>query len=332
MDMTTKEIKEELGRRGLSKKGRKADLIKRLNDAKRAENSDRMSTTSYESISSSSILSQVASEIAKKAEIKVKMALLEEKQRLQIEEIELQMRKAKLELEEKMAVTEARVQALASQAEPVASTSSRGSQRLGCEEDARSNEKAEELLAISSLLTQQKRSLLPPSTLQCFDGNPLEYRSFVRAFDCRIADRTSDFSERLNFLDQFTRGKPNNIVRSYMNIDPVKGYAEARKALERKYGSEHKISAAYLEKILQWPTIKPGDVISLDDFAILLRSCVNATEEISALSEINHPKNMQEIISKLPCQLQERWRRKVYHVSENGKRTNFSDLVEFVES
>ena len=85
-----------------------------------------------------------------------------------------------------------------------------------------------------------------------------------------------------------------------------------------------------MEKILQWPSIKHGDVVGFDDFSILLRSCINATEEISALSEINHPKNLQQIISKLPYSLQERWRRKVYF-SEEGRRCNFSDLVEFVE-
>ena len=295
---------------------------------------DAASTTSYESISSSSIVSQLASEIAKKAELKIKMSALEEKQRLQIEELELQMKKAKLELDEQMAISEARKQALESRIERSSSRSSSRSMESGKRyrsEVKHDGRKTEELLAISSLLNQQKRSLLPQSTLPCFEGNPLEYRSFIRAFECRIAERTDDFSERLNFLDQFTRGKPNTIVRSYMNIDPEKGYKEARRALERKYGNEHKISVAYLEKLLQWPCMKPGDVTSLDDFAILLRSCINATEEISALSEVNHPKNLQLIVSKLPYSLQERWRRKVHYLSEEGRSCNFSELVDFVE-
>ena len=54
----------------------------------------------------------------------------------------------------------------------------------------------------------------------------------------------------------------------------------------------------------------------LEDLSILLRSCINATEEISALSEINNPKNLQLIISKLPYALQERWRRKVFSFVE----------------
>ena len=86
MEMTTKEIKEELKRRGLLKKGRKEELRRRLDSAKLEENAnDALSTTSYESITSSSMISYVASEIAKRAELKVKMTLLEEKQKLQIE-------------------------------------------------------------------------------------------------------------------------------------------------------------------------------------------------------------------------------------------------------
>ena len=339
-EMTTKDIKEELEKKGLSRKGKKAELLKRLNDAMSSEetksgSSEISLTTSFNSVASSSIVSQIASEVARKAELKIKMTVLEEKQRLQIQELELQMKRAKLDLEEQIAVSEARRVALETQAEQgsTSAQSLRHSQdrKLELQHDADRALKDEGLLAISSLLTQQKRSLLPQSKLPFFDGNPLEYRSFIRAFESRIAERTNDCSERLNFLDQFTRGRLNDIVRSYMNIDPVKGYEEARRAMERRYGNEHKIATAYMDKILQWPCIKSGEANAFDDFAVLLRSCLNATEDISTLSEINHPKNLQHIVSKFPFLLQERWRCTVYHLNEEGKQPNLSYLVKFVE-
>ena len=116
---TVKNLREELGRRGLSKKGTKPVLIERLEEAlateSKAEEMESRSTSSQTSLlSSCSISSLRAQEAAKKAELKAKAALLEEKERLLREEMELKMRKERLQLQEEIALTEAREQALAS--------------------------------------------------------------------------------------------------------------------------------------------------------------------------------------------------------------------------
>ena len=206
---TAKELKEELRRRGLSTKGRKAELLTRLENVL-LEAEEVASNVSYASMESArTILSQMAAETvmateaAKKAELKARAALLDKKQMLLLEEMELKMKKVRLDLEEDMAVAEAREQAVASQAGSSDISSSRESvdtqeRYADCVPASRNQE---EMTAIKSLLTQQKRSLLPQSQLPYFGGDPLEYRSFIRAFDCRIANRTDDFSERMNFLE-----------------------------------------------------------------------------------------------------------------------------------
>ena len=82
---------------------------------------------------------------------------------------------------------------------------------------------------------------------------------------------------------------------------------------------------------MSWPPLKSMDVDILDDFSILMRSCKNAMETLGALSEVNHPKNLQEIVSKLPYQLQERWRQIVFGILQENRRADFGDLVQFVE-
>ena len=132
-------------------------------------------------------------------------------------------------------------------------------------------------------------------------------------------------------MQQSTTGKPHEIVKGYIHLQPDRGYRDAKAALDRKYGDEHRISAAYVEKILSWPQMKSMDVDCIEDFSILMRSCKNAMESLGALSEVNHPKNLQKIVGKLPFQLQEKWRQLVFEISQQNRKSDFGDVVQFVE-
>ena len=55
---------------------------------------------------------------------------------------------------------------------------------------------------IEMLATNQNKSRLPQPLVPTFDGNPLEYRSFIRAFESLIEHRTSSSTERLYYLEQ----------------------------------------------------------------------------------------------------------------------------------
>ena len=56
------------------------------------------------------------------------------------------------------------------------------------------------------LATQQKKSNLPQAKIPIFDGDPMEYGPFVRAFENIIESKTTSESERLYYLRQFTSG------------------------------------------------------------------------------------------------------------------------------
>ena len=45
-----------------------------------------------------------------------------------------------------------------------------------------------------------------------FDGDPMEYGAFVRAFENVIESKTSSSSERLYYLEQFTSGDVKELV------------------------------------------------------------------------------------------------------------------------
>ena len=53
-----------------------------------------------------------------------------------------------------------------------------------------------------------ERNRLPEVIIEKFSGDPLEYDSFVRRFDARIAAHTRDDGKRMYYLKQYTSGTP----------------------------------------------------------------------------------------------------------------------------
>ena len=96
-----------------------------------------------------------------------------------------------------------------------------------------------ELLAIN-----QNKSKLPQPPVPTFDGNPVEYRTFVRAFQNLIEPRTFSGTERLYYLEQYIAGDVRELVRSFHHLPPEEGYAEARRHIEKKFGDEFRIASA----------------------------------------------------------------------------------------
>ena len=75
---------------------------------------------------------------------------------------------------------------------------------------------------VEMLADQQRKSSLPQPWVPIFDGNPLEYAPSRRAFENIIELKTSNSSERLYYLEQFTSGDVKDLVRSCHYL-PLKG-------------------------------------------------------------------------------------------------------------
>ena len=87
----------------------------------------------------------------------------------------------------------------------------------------------------------------------------------------------------------------------------VKLSLEARHLLQRENGDPYKISAAYVNKIFRWAFIKSNDSQSLKRLSILTK-CKIALRNVSFMWVLYHAPNMQAVVSKLPPNLQNKWR------------------------
>ena len=171
------------------------------------------------------------------------------------------------------------------------------------------------------VIDQQKRCSLPPREVTPFDGSPLESAPFWRSFQRCIEDKTESSKDRLYYLEQFTKGQPNELVRSCMLMDADEGYEEAKRLLKRKYGKDYKIASAYMTKAANWRQIEANNGRAMNSYAVFLRSCSNTMKTLESMKEMDHPKNIKTLVEKLPEKFIDRWRRVVFNKQEKEGKT-----------
>lgn len=173
---------------------------------------------------------------------------------------------------------------------------------------------------------------LPQPKVPAFGGNPVEYQSFVMAFDARIASRISNPYDKLYYLQQHLTGEAKELTDGCIHMGTEAGYAEARSILARQYGDPYKVSMAYVSKIMSWPIIKNDDSTGLQRFSSFLTNCGSAMLGLNEMSVLNHAPNMQAVVLKLPSFLQNKWRSQAAQLRKRVEGLpNFHHLVRFIQ-
>lgn len=137
------------------------------------------------------------------------------------------------------------------------------------------------LTEIANLLFQQQRlSLLPTRDIPVFDGEPLNFRSFMQAFVHGIENKAISNQDRLYYLEQYTSDQSKELLRSCLHMNADDGYAEAKLLLEYHFGDKTNLTNAYMEKALSWSNIKADDGKALSSFALFLRAYCNLSQSL----------------------------------------------------
>ena len=94
----------------------------------------------------------------------------------------------------------------------------------------------------------------------------------MKAFEQGVEDKTGA-ADCLFYLEQFTRGQPQQLVRSCQHLAPDHGYVVAKNLLQEHFGNQYTIANAYMEKVLAWQSIRAEDVEGLQEYSLFLRGC-----------------------------------------------------------
>lgn len=170
------------------------------------------------------------------------------------------------------------------------------------------------------LVKTHKASLLPGVAIPTFEGDPLQYNCFIRAIEHGIENRTEDNSDRLHFLLQYTSGQPHELVKSCIHMNPAEGYAKAKQMLKDLFGDDYQIAEAYINKALEWQTLKPEDGAALQSFALFLTGCFNAMSDVSYLDDLDNTANIKALVNELPYKLKEAFRKYACDLQEKKQK------------
>ena len=181
-----------------------------------------------------------------------------------------------------------------------------------------------------SVVSMAKLLKRPTFEIPKFSGDPIQFRRFMRQFHTKVTTVCDDDYEKMTYLEQLTSGEAHRVVCGYSHLSPSIGYNAAVKELTERYGDEQDIANAYIQKALNWQSIKIDDVKSLDEYAMFLKECLHAIGDVNALGVLEYHENMKAIVKKIPYQLHDKWRSVVQHKRELGFMVRFQDLVEFV--
>lgn len=165
-----------------------------------------------------------------------------------------------------------------------------------------------------------------------FEGDPLKFKMFMQAFRHCVEEKAASKGNCMYFLERYTRGRPHDLVQSCLHMSAERGFETAKALLKEHFGNETKITAAYMEKVLNWPVVKAESVSLLQDYALFLRGCNNAMSDLQDMKELDMSANLKIIVSKLPFKLREKCRSSACDIWErHNRRPNFNDVVHFVE-
>ena len=169
---------------------------------------------------------------------------------------------------------------------------------------------------------------LPKRELQCFNGNPLKYWSFIRSFQACVGRKSIDVASKLSCLLQYCTGQARDVLECIEMMDPEEGYEKALQILESRFGNRHNITQQWVTKITDRPDVK-GEA-DLRKYADDLKCCESMLINMGHVHELDNSFTLKIIWRKLPQYLRDRWSHKNFEFVKQGKKCGLKQLVEFI--
>eukprot|EP00057_Strongylocentrotus_purpuratus_P021792 XP_011676266.1 PREDICTED: uncharacterized protein LOC105444125 [Strongylocentrotus purpuratus] len=167
------------------------------------------------------------------------------------------------------------------------------------------------------------------ANIMSFDGNPLDFFEFIRSFDSVIGNSSLDNNAKLLKLYHLCTGAAKDIIQCCLMMHQDDGYFHARTLLMDRFGSDHKISNAWIRKVTEGPVIQSNPK-HLRDFADQLKTCAETLMALGMLHEMSSRSELVKVIERLPFHLKSRWLRFVKTIRDSGRQPNIQHAVEFI--
>ena len=146
-----------------------------------------------------------------------------------------------------------------------------------------------------------------------FDGNPINYCSFIDSFDALVAYNVPEPKRKLYYLLQYTKGPARDLVKNCQYFPGPEGYIKARN-LKNTFGQKFQIAKANINSVVNGSVLDIKDKLSLMAFSAKLNACMNVLEGINYLNRMDNLDILHKIAKRLPPSWITRWQCEADHV------------------
>ena len=139
---------------------------------------------------------------------------------------------------------------------------------------------------------------IPKVEIDKFEGDPLEYGSFMSVFDELVDRRVNDSQVKLTRLLQYTSGPAKGAIKNCALIGGEDGYVQARNILKNRYGNNHLVSKQIIDSLKSGKSVtKPQELQQLGDD---LSMAITALMKMGKYDELNTQQSIIDILRR--CQ------------------------------
>ncbi|XP_072164399.1 uncharacterized protein [Diadema setosum] len=171
---------------------------------------------------------------------------------------------------------------------------------------------------------------MPKSDLTQFDGNPLEYCSFINKFEATIECKPVNDKMKLMYLIQFCAGKARDSIENCTFLGP-EGYRKAREILHDQFGQPFLVTTAHMRKVLSREQIRPNDGAALWDLTRAMRRCEMVLSHMGFQADMDSSDNLLRIQQLLPMHMQAEWAKRAHTMMKQRVSPTFSMMADYIE-
>ncbi len=170
---------------------------------------------------------------------------------------------------------------------------------------------------------------MPKLTLDPFGGDPLEFHTFMLAFDQTVDVLPGGDDIKLTRLIEYTKGQAKDAIRKCVLMDPGVGYQKAREILQTRFGNKYLVTEKIISEMKYGKQIRSA--AELSKFADELEANAIILQRLGQTTELDTQASVVQILKRLQPFIQNRWKRKALEVKrEREFYPNFADFVRFI--
>lgn len=150
----------------------------------------------------------------------------------------------------------------------------------------------------TALTLAQANIRLPKLELKQFDGNPLQWVSFINLFDSSVHKNASISNvAKFQYLLSVVSGEPSSLIKS-LNITTA-NYLVAYQLLRERYHNTRRLITLHLNQIMDLPDISSGSIRNLRNFINLYYEHSEALKALDCdVSSTSNPSSQPSFCGK----------------------------------